>query len=51
MQVYPLFAAVKNSPQHQAIFEGAAGEIHPGVAPQADDITVIKHRVECLRRH
>jgi hypothetical protein len=27
-----LFAAIKNSAQHHAIFEGAAGEIHPGVA-------------------
>jgi nicotinamidase-related amidase len=44
----PLFAAIKNSPQHRAIFEGAGGEIHPAVAPQADDITVVKHRVSAF---
>ncbi len=44
----PLFAGIKNSPQHQAIFEGPAGEIHPGLAPQPDDITVVKHRVSAL---
>jgi nicotinamidase-related amidase len=44
----PLFAAIKNSAQHQAIFEGAGGEIHPSLAPQADDITVIKHRVSAF---
>ena len=43
-----LFGSIKNSPQHQAIFEGAAGEIHPGLAPQADDITVVKHRVSAF---
>jgi len=43
-----LFASIRNSPQHQAIFEGAAGEIHPGLAPQPDDITVVKHRVSAF---
>lgn len=43
----PLFAAIKNSAQHQAISEGAAGAIHPG-GPQADDIIVIKHRVSAF---
>jgi len=43
-----LFSSVRNSPQHQAIFEGAAGEVHPGLAPQADDITVVKHRVSAF---
>ena len=43
-----LFAAIKNSPQHRTIFEGAGGEIHPAVAPQADDITVVKHRVSAF---
>ena len=44
----PLFAAIKNSAQHQAIFEGAAGKIHAAVAPQAGDIVVIKHRVSAF---
>lgn len=43
-----LFAGIKNSAQHQALFEGAAGEIHPGVAPQAGDIVVVKHRVSAF---
>ncbi len=44
----PLFAAIKNSPQHQAIFEGEGGEIHPLLKPQADDIVVVKHRVSAF---
>ncbi len=44
----PLFAAIKNSPQHQAIFEGEGGEFHALVAPQADDIVVVKHRVSAF---
>jgi nicotinamidase-related amidase len=44
----PLFGAIKNSPQHQAIFEGAAGEFDPGVAPESGDITVVKHRVSAF---
>ena len=43
-----LLSSIRNSPQHQAIFEGAAGEIHPGLAAQADDITVVKHRVSAF---
>lgn len=43
-----LFAAIRNSPQHQAIFEGEAGEVHPGLEPQASDITVVKHRVSAF---
>lgn len=43
-----LFAGIKNSAQHQAIFEGAAGDIHPVLAPQADDIVVVKHRVSAF---
>lgn len=43
-----LFGAIKSSPQHQKIFEGSAGAIHPTVAPQGDDIVVIKHRVSAF---
>jgi nicotinamidase-related amidase len=43
-----LFSGIKNSPQHQKIFEGAAGAIHPDVAPTAGDIVVTKHRVSAF---
>jgi nicotinamidase-related amidase len=42
------FSSLKNSPQHRQIFEGAAGAIHPALSPQADDITVVKHRVSAF---
>src|SRR5690349_8183909 len=40
-----LFAAIKASPQHQKLFEGAAGAIHPALGPEPGDIVVTKHRV------
>jgi nicotinamidase-related amidase len=43
-----LFAAVKKSPQHQAIFDGAAGAIHSAVAPQAGEIVITKSRVSAF---
>jgi len=43
-----LLSAIKNSPQHRQVFEGAAGAIHPSLAPQGDDITVVKHRVSAF---
>ncbi len=43
-----LFAAIKNSPQHQAIFAGPAGDIHAALTPQEDDIVVVKHRVSAF---
>jgi nicotinamidase-related amidase len=43
-----LLSAIKNSPQHRQIFEGAAGTIHASLSPQADDITVVKHRVSAF---
>ena len=39
------FSAIKNSPQYQQMLAGPASQIHPSVAPQADDIIVTKHRV------
>src|SRR5208282_5881005 len=44
----PLFASIKNSPQHRQIFEGPEGEIHPAVGPQGDDVVVVKHRVSAF---
>jgi nicotinamidase-related amidase len=43
-----LLSSIKTSPQHRQIFEGAAGAIHPSLAPQGDDITVVKHRVSAF---
>jgi len=43
-----LFAAIKNSPQWQQIFEGPSGVIHPAVAPQDGDIVVTKHRISAF---
>ena len=43
-----LLGAIKNSPQHQQLFQGAAGAIHPAVAPSADDIVITKHRVSAF---
>ena len=44
----PLFAAIKNNPQWQQIFQGPAGAIHPAVAPEADDIVITKHRISAF---
>jgi len=44
----PLLNAIKSSPQHRQLFEGAAGAIHAAVAPQGDDIIVTKHRVSAF---
>lgn len=43
-----LFAAVKSSPQHQKLFEGAAGAIHPALGPEPGDIVVTKRRVSAF---
>jgi len=40
-----LFSAIKNSVQHQQLFQGSAGAIHPAVAPQGEDIIITKHRI------
>ena len=36
------FSTIK---QRAALFAGEAGQVHPAVAPQPDDVTVTKHRV------
>jgi len=43
-----LFAAIKSSAQHQKLFEGAAGAIHPALGPEPGDIVVTKHRVSAF---
>jgi nicotinamidase-related amidase len=43
-----LFAAVKNSSEHQKLSQGDAGKIHPAVAPVGDDIVITKHRISAF---
>jgi nicotinamidase-related amidase len=43
-----LFSAIKGSPEHQRLFQGANAAIHPAVAPEGDDIVVTKHRVSAF---
>jgi nicotinamidase-related amidase len=44
-----LFAALRNSTQHQKLFEGASGAIHPDLGPRGEDIVITKHRVSAFR--
>lgn len=43
-----LFAALKSNPQHQRLFVGPAGAIHPALGPEPEDIVVTKHRVSAF---
>jgi len=43
-----LFAALKANQQHQQLFQGAAGAIHPTLGPEPGDIVVTKHRVSAF---
>jgi nicotinamidase-related amidase len=43
-----LFAALKSNPQHQQLFLGSAGAIHPALGPEPEDIVVTKHRVSAF---
>jgi nicotinamidase-related amidase len=43
-----LFAALKANPQHQQLFLGPAGVIHPALGPEPEDIVVTKHRVSAF---
>lgn len=43
-----LFAAVKSSPQHQALFLGPLAAIHPQLAPQPSEIVIAKHRISAF---
>jgi nicotinamidase-related amidase len=44
----PLLSAIKNSVQHQQLFQGAAGAIHSAVEPQQEDILITKHRISAF---
>jgi nicotinamidase-related amidase len=44
-----LFGAIKSSSRHQKLFVGELAAIHPGLAPQKDDIVITKHRVSAFR--
>jgi nicotinamidase-related amidase len=43
-----LLGAIKSSPQHQRLFQGAAGAIHPALGPDPGDVVVTKHRVSAF---
>ncbi len=43
-----LFASIKSSPEHQKLFQGPAGAIHPALGPEPNDIVVTKHRVSAF---
>jgi nicotinamidase-related amidase len=43
-----LLAPFKASSQHQMLFQGAAGAIHPALGPEPEDIVVTKHRVNAF---
>lgn len=43
-----LFAGLKSNVQHQQLFQGAAGAIHPALGPEPEDIVVTKHRVSAF---
>ncbi|MCI0617378.1 cysteine hydrolase, partial [bacterium] len=44
----PFFAAIKESTQHQQLFQGSMGEIHPAVSPLANEVVVVKHRISAF---
>ncbi|MGA8528107.1 MAG: isochorismatase family cysteine hydrolase [Acidobacteriaceae bacterium] len=44
----PLFGAIRNSPEHQKLFEGEAGAVHPLLGPKEGDIEIVKHRVSAF---
>lgn len=43
-----LFAGLKANPQHQQLFQGEAGRIHPAFGPEPEDIVITKHRVSAF---
>jgi len=43
-----LFARIKSSPQHQQLFEGELGGVHPSLIDHQNDIIVTKHRVDAF---
>ena len=43
-----LLGSIKSSPQHQKLFDGPAGAIHPTLGPEPDDIVVTKHCISAF---
>jgi nicotinamidase-related amidase len=43
-----LFGAIKANPDHQKLFAGPAGAIHPALGPEPPDLVVTKHRVSAF---
>ena len=43
-----LFASIKSSPEHQKLFEGPQGAIHPALGPEPGDLVVTKHRISAF---
>jgi nicotinamidase-related amidase len=43
-----VFGAIKGNPQHQAIFQGKAGELHSAVAPEGDEVIIGKSRISAF---
>ena len=43
-----LFASIKSNPEHQKLFQGPAGAIHPALGPEPSDLVVTKHRVSAF---
>ncbi len=43
-----LFASIKASPQHQKLFAGVLGAVHPSLFDEENDIIVTKHRVDAF---
>lgn len=44
----PLFGAIRSSPEHQKLFQGATGAVHPLLGPKDGDIVIEKHRVSAF---
>lgn len=44
----PLFGAIRHSPEHQKLFQGTAGAVHPLLGPKEGDIVIEKHRVSAF---
>jgi nicotinamidase-related amidase len=44
-----LFAALKDDPQRQKLFQGEAAVIHPALGPEPTDVVVTKHRVSAFK--
>jgi nicotinamidase-related amidase len=43
-----LFARIKSSPQHQQLFDGELGAVHPSLIDHQNDIVVTKSRVDAF---